>query len=263
MKNSLASLCFLLSLLFVNSLVACASQKLIDLNPSLPKGFVYLHDLSPSIIEEIRYATFHNFTGRKVKGYQDPVCILTEPTAMALNQIQIELQAQSLTLKVYDCYRPTSAVDQFVLWAKDLTDLVMKAEFYPRENKENLFKDGYIAHQSGHSRGSTVDLTLVPLPVPLQEKYGPGDTLSGCTLPANKRFMDNSLDFGTGYDCFDPLAHTHSNQISEAQKANRTLLRTLMEKHGFKGIESEWWHYTLSTEPYPDRFFNFPVKERE
>jgi D-alanyl-D-alanine dipeptidase len=147
-----------------------------------------------------------------------------------------------------------------VKWAKDLGDRRMKAEFYPRVRKQVLFKQGYIAAKSGHSRGSTLDLTLVKLPARRQERYHRGDRLRDCAAPAAARFRDNSIDMGTGYDCFDPLAHPYNARIHGTQRANRLRLREPMIAAGFKGLATEWWHFTLRNEPYPDTFFDFPME---
>ena len=243
---------------------ACASPSSAtvpyDGHQSLPDGFVYLKDVAPTIIEDMRYAESHNFTGRPVPGYVRGTCILTEKSAQALALVQKEAQAYGVSLKVYECYRPQQAVDSFVSWAKDLGDNKMKKEFYPKVDKSRLFADGYIAEKSGHSRGSTVDLTLVSLPVSPQEKYRDGDALRECTLPVAQRFGDNTLDFGTGYDCFDPLSHTANPYVGKAQRQNRLLLKSLMEKFGFSNYSEEWWHFTLKKEPFVDKYFNFPVK---
>jgi D-alanyl-D-alanine dipeptidase len=164
-----------------------------------------------------------------------------------------------MSLKIYDCYRPQRAVDHFVRWAKDIGDMRMKAEFYPDVDKKVLFKDGYIAEKSGHSRGSTVDLTIVRLPVPKQAEYTPGQPLKDCRLPEGKRFKDNGIDMGSGFDCFDPLSHTANPKAGSEQQKNRLLLKSIMEKNGFKNYENEWWHYTLKDEPFPKRYFDFPI----
>ena len=238
----------------------CARAKIQPGESGLPNDFIRINDLEPSILEDLRYATEHNFIGKRIDGYTAPKCILTKEAAVALAKVQAELSKESLSLKIYDCYRPQQAVDQFVEWAKDLKDVKMKKEFYPAVEKNNLFKEGYIAEKSGHSRGSTVDLTLAPIPVTLDERYGKGDTLMECTLPKGQRFLDNSLDFGTGYDCFDPLAHTSNPKIIGEQKANRQKLKSIMEKHGFKNYSQEWWHFTLINEPFPNTYFNFQVE---
>ncbi len=244
--------------LAILALTSCAS-KTIQIESPIPKGFVHLKDVDASIVQDMRYATDHNFIGKPIQGYSAQACILTAETAQALKQVQTELKQKSLSLKVYDCYRPQKAVDHFVAWAKDTKDTLMKKEFYPHVDKANLFKDGYIAEKSGHSRGSTMDLTIVEIPTAKQESYKHGDSLSECILPKAKRFKDNSLDFGTGYDCFDPLSHTDNPKITGVQKQNRQLLKSVMEKYGFKNYADEWWHYTLKDETFPDTYFNFPV----
>jgi D-alanyl-D-alanine dipeptidase len=225
-----------------------------------PGAFADLHDVAPTIVVEMRYRTTHNFLGRRVPGYRENTCILTRQAAEALARVQEQVTAEGLTLKVYDCYRPQRSVDAFVTWAKDLDDIRMQAEFYPRVRKNRLFKDGYIAEQSGHSRGSTVDLTLVRTPPRRQETYARGDRLRDCTNEAGVRFRDNSIDMGTGYDCFDPLSHVFNARVQDKQRANRLLLRRPMFAAGFKGLKEEWWHFTLRDEPFPETFFDFPVQ---
>jgi len=155
--------------------------------------------------------------------------------------------------------RDGEAVDDFVAWAADPSAQQMKGEFYPWVDKSQLFADGYIAEQSGHSRGSTVDLTLVALPAQPQPAYDPGQPLSACTAPAPRRFPDNTIDMGTGYDCFDPSAHTLANGIQGEQLTNRLLLKKVLESQGFENYPNEWWHYTFTPEPFPDTYFDFPV----
>ena len=225
----------------------------------MPEGFVDIKDVIPQIQLDIRYSGQHNFVGQKVDGYLASKCILTREAASALADVQKELERFSLGLKVYDCYRPQRAVDHFVRWAKDINDTKMKKEFYPTVDKRNLFKDGYIESKSSHSRGSSVDLTIIALPAVQQEKYTLGQELQECTLPSDKRFGDNSIDMGTGYDCFHELSHTANKDIGLQQRINRMLLKTLMEKYGFKNDDLEWWHYTLKNEPYPGTYFNFPI----
>ena len=174
-----------------------------------PKGaFVSLDDAVPSIRQDIRYRTAHNFIGRRIDGYREARCIVTRQTAEALARVQAGVLKQGYTLKVYDCYRPQRAVDQFVRWGKRLSDQKMKAEFYPRVRKSRVFKEGYIAEKSGHSRGSTVDLTLVKRSSRRKDgTYRPGQKLVDCAGPFSKRFRDCSVDMGTGYDCFDVRSH--------------------------------------------------------
>ncbi|MFF0626543.1 M15 family metallopeptidase [Streptomyces sp. NPDC004296] len=228
-------------------------------DPKAPKEFVALRDVDPTIIQEIRYATPHDFMGVPVTGYREPMCILTRDAARALHRAQAAFLRRGYSLKVYDCYRPQRAVDHFVSWAKDLSDQRMKAEFYPRVDKSVLFRDGYIAEKSGHSRGSTVDLTLVPLPAVPTRPYVPGEPLTSCFGPRASRFPDNSLDMGTGFDCFDTLAHTLDPRIKGKQRAHRLLLKEGLERAGFVNYADEWWHYTFSPETFPDTYFDFPI----
>jgi len=230
--------------------------------PTAPPGaFVSLDDVDPSIVIEMRYLTPHNFIGRRIPGYRENVCLLTRQAAEALEQVQTAVRAKGYTLKVYDCYRPQRSVDAFVKWGKDLSDQRMKREFYPRVDKKVVFKEGYIAEQSGHSRGSTLDLTLVKLPPRRQERYRRGDRLRDCAGAVRRRFRDNSVDMGTGYDCFDPLAHPYNGRIRGKARANRLRLREPMIAAGFKGLATEWWHFTLRDEPYPETFFDFPMEK--
>lgn len=227
---------------------------------AMPDTFVHIEEVIPDALLDIRYYGDHNFLGTKVDGYLAPKCILTRKAAEALARVQKDLAPFSMTLKIYDCYRPQQAVDHFVRWAKDINDIKTKKEFYPTVDKRNLFRDGYIASRSGHSRGSTVDLTIVSLPAPLQPAYQAGAPLKECYLPAGVRFADNSLDMGTGFDCFHETSHPENTNLSPRHRANRLLLKTLMAKYGFRNYDKEWWHFTLNNEPYPDTFFNFPVK---
>ncbi|CAM5581753.1 D-alanyl-D-alanine dipeptidase [Streptomyces finlayi] len=230
--------------------------------PKAPAAFVSLRSVDPTILQDMRYATSHTFMGERVTGYRQPVCLLTRPAAEALRTAQRKLLRQGLSLKVYDCYRPQRAVDHFVRWAKDLDDTRMKREFYPRVDKSRLFTDGYIAEKSGHSRGSTVDLTIVKLPARPTRPYVPGEKLVPCFAPQKERFRDNSLDMGTGYDCFDTLSHTDDPRVTGAQKANRQLLKKTLAAQGFTNLPEEWWHFTHKPELFPDTYFDFPVSKR-
>lgn len=224
-----------------------------------PARFVDLAAVDATILTEMRYHSAHNFVGRRIKGYREPLCILTRPAARALKNAQAALRPRGLSLKVYDCYRPRRAVADFAAWAEDRSDQRMKAEFYPRTDKGSLFDAGYLARRSGHSRGSTVDLTIVRLPAARQPAYRPGQPLTACYAPVSRRFRDNGVDMGTGYDCFDPLAHTLDPRVTGVPRANRILLRDTMAAAGFTGYSKEWWHFTLAGEPYPDTYFDFPV----
>jgi D-alanyl-D-alanine dipeptidase len=230
--------------------------------PKAPKDFVALRSVDPTIVQEMRYFTPHNFVGERIDGYRQPLCILTRPAAEALHKAQKGLLRQGYTLKVYDCYRPQRAVDHFVRWAEDLDDEAMKDEFYPNVDKTRLFADGYIAEKSGHSRGSTMDLTIVGLPAKPTRPYVPGEPLVPCFAAQAERFPDNSVDMGTGFDCFDTLSHTLDPRIQGEQRSNRLLLKSTLEALGFVNLAEEWWHYTFKPEPYPDTYFDFPVSRK-
>lgn len=227
-----------------------------------PGEFVALSDVAPTIRQDIRYFTPHNFVGEPVDGYRSPMCLVTEDTARALARAQRAFLRQGYTLKVYDCYRPQRAVDHFVRWAADPEATKMKGEFYPRVAKDRLFEDGYIAEKSGHSRGSTVDLTLAKLPAAPTRPYVPGEPLTPCYAPKDERFPDNSVDAGTGFDCFDTLSHTDDPRVTPAQRANRQLLKKGLERQGFTNLPEEWWHFTHEPETFPDTYFDFPVSRR-
>lgn len=243
---------FILSCLTIN--VVYAEQK-----NALPKGFVYLSTVDSSIVQDMRYATEHNFTGRPVPGYENATCILTSQAAEQLKKVQHSLQPLGYSLKIYDCYRPTQAVAAFYAWSQNNSETT-KGEFYPQLEKKNLYKLGYVAFEkSTHSRGSTVDLTMVKLPLQPQEIYQPHKNLRACYLPYGQRFHDNSIDMGTGYDCFSELSHPDNINVSWQEYLNRLFLRYWMEKYGFASMETEWWHFTLKNEPFPETYFNFPV----
>jgi zinc D-Ala-D-Ala dipeptidase len=228
-----------------------------------PSTFVALEDVDPTILQDMRYATKYNFVGRRIAGYREPLCIVTRETARALKRAQGRLARKGYTLKVYDCYRPQRAVDQFARWADDVGDTKMKREFYPRVDKSTLHDDGYIARRSGHSRGSTVDLTLVRLPPKQQPRWSRTRFgLVSCSAPRRRRFPDNTVSMGTAYDCFDPRAHTLDPRIKGRAHRNRLLLRDTLDAAGFDDYANEWWHFTLRGERYPDRYFDFPVARR-
>ncbi len=228
-----------------------------------PSTFVALEDVDPTILQDMRYATKYNFVGRRIAGYREPLCIVTRETARALKRAQRRLAPKGYTLKVYDCYRPQRAVDQFARWADDAGDTKMKREFYPRVDKSTLHDDGYIARRSGHSRGSTVDLTLVRLPPREQPRWSRTRFgLVPCFAPRRRRFPDNTVRMGTAYDCFDPRAHTLDPRIKGRAHRNRLLLRDTLDAAGLDDYANEWWHFTLRGERYPDRYFDFPVARR-
>ena len=206
---------------------------------NLPEGFVYLLKIVPDIELELRYFSSDNFVGATIDGYLDNKCIITGQAVRALQDVQKELKSDGYGLKVFDAYRPQQAVDHFVRWAKDIDDAKMKEQFYPNIDKSVLFKEGYISAKSGHTRGSTVDLTIIYL-----EEHRKGQ----------------ELDMGTPWDFFSTLSWPASNEVTKEQKSNRMLLQQVMLKHGFKGLKEEWWHFTLIEEPFPNTYFNFPVK---
>ena len=249
---------FILSFLLLLSFPAMAA----DAASGLPARFAYLRDVAPEIVQDIRYAGWHNFLGRPVNGYDAAECVLTIEAAAALKAVQEELTASGLGLKVYDGYRPKRAVADFVAWSKAASDQIAKTEFYPDEDKKDFFEKGYVALKSGHSRGSTVDLAIIVLPQRAGETYTPGQELVPCTAPYDVRFNDGILDMGTGFDCMDPRSAPLSAEVPLVARHNRMLLRAIMEKHGFMPYEAEWWHFTLQKEPFPDTYFDFPVTTR-
>ncbi|MDD2320624.1 MAG: M15 family metallopeptidase [Geobacteraceae bacterium] len=205
----------------------------------LPKGFVDARTVIPDLRLELRYLGTDNFVGQRVDGYRAERCILTGEAAAALKQVQDDLRPFGLALKVYDAYRPQRAVDHFDRWARALSDTRTKMAFYPDVAKKDLFRLGYIAGRSSHSRGSTVDLTIV-----VAADGQPG----------------RDLDMGTGFDLFGPASWPASTAVTAEQRAHRLLLRSLMVRHGFVPFDMEWWHFTLAHEPYPATYFDFPVE---
>jgi len=227
----------------------------------MPKDFVYLSDVDPSIEQDMRYAGADNFTGRKVPGYDAPECVLVRQAAEALKAVQADVKAKGLSLKVYDCYRPAEAVAAFVAWSKATDDPDSKAVHYPALAKAELFPQGYIAAVSGHSRGATMDLTLVPLDAdPVQPATG-GNALGACTAPAAGREADTSIDMGTGFDCFDPLSHSSAAGIVDEAGRHRALLSTAMQRRGFIGYPREWWHFAFPRDGAAIRF-DVPIRPR-
>ena len=227
---------------------------------ALPRGFVYLRDVDPTIHQDIRYAGSHNFVGRPINGYLAAECVLSEPAAKALAAVQKLLADRKLSLIVWDCYRPMRAVDDFWRWSKDPSHLEMKAEFYPRIDKARLFALGYIARRSGHSRGSTVDLGIVPADLSSTPPPNPAQPLKACTARKGERFEDGTIDFGTGYDCLDVMANT-SAKVDATARSSRQTLKAAMQGVGFRPYVREWWHFQLDNEPF-DHGFDFEVTPR-
>lgn len=217
-------------ILFVTPAYAQRSQ-----SPDDPSGFVVLAEVVPDIIQEIRYYSTYNFVGDRIDGYEMPCALMTREAAEALKKVSDDLKKQGYRLKIFDAYRPQMAVSHFVRWAEDIRDKRMKKYFYPKVDKTKLFEQGYIAAKSGHSRGSTVDLTLFDMTT------------------------EKEVDMGGTFDYFGELSHPAYKGITQTQFKNRMILRKAMIKHGFRPLEEEWWHFTLENEPYPDTYFTFPV----
>ena len=200
-------------------------------------GFVLLSDYVPQIVQEIRYFSTYNFIGDRIDGYEEPVALLTKEAARALKTVSNEMNVKGYRLKIFDAYRPETAVRHFILWGIEDADVRMKPYFYPDVEKQALFSEGYIARRSSHSRGSTVDLTLLDM------KTG------------------KEVDMGGPFDLFSPVSHPDYRGITEEQYDNRMFLREAMLRNGFLPIDCEWWHFTLRDEPYPDTYFSFPVAQ--
>jgi D-alanyl-D-alanine dipeptidase len=231
----------------------------VSVDSYAPPGWVSLSAVDPTILVDIRYHGHHNVIGRPVDGYLEPLCVLPVRTAQALQRVQRAALREGYSLKMYDCYRPSRAGEDFVRW-RDTADQAMRAEFYPKLTKPQVFSQGYLAGgRSSHSSGSAVDLTLVRLPAAPQATFVPGEPLVACTAPVGQRFGDNSVDMGTGYDCFDSRSHTLDPGITGPARSNRLLLRRLMAEGGFVNYSREWWHYDLTNPPYRGRYFDFPV----
>ena len=225
----------------------------------LPKGFVYLRDIDPTIVQDIRYAGSHNFVGRPIRGYLAAECILSERAAKALETVQRILAEKRLSLIVWDCYRPKRAVDDFLQWSQDPARAEMKTEFYPRTDKKKLFALGYLATRSAHSRGSTVDLGIVPTAFSLAPPPNPPQPLKACTSPKGERFDDGTIDFGTGYDCLDVLGNTSNAAVGGTALHNRQTLKSYMQGAGFRPYAREWWHFALINAPFNRDGFDFEV----
>ena len=202
----------------------------------LPKGFTYLSTVDSTIQKELRYITHDNFLGTPVDGYEKDTVIITYSAAVALKGVQTKLREFGLGLKVFDAYRPQRAVDHFVRWAKVLNDTLTKHKYYPNVAKKDLFKLDYIASRSGHTRGGAVDLTIIDLST------------------------GQEIDMGSGFDYFGTPSHPTYPNLTRKQRANRLLLRNLMMEAGFKPYSKEWWHFSLAKEPFPNTYFDFPIK---
>jgi D-alanyl-D-alanine dipeptidase len=224
----------------------------------LPAGFVFLRDVDPSIVQDMRYVGYDNFTGHPLPGYGAAECVLRRDVAEALAKVQADLVHENLGLKVYDCYRPTRAVHAFARWTQQGDDGATK-RFYPTLEKRTLFAYGYIAAQSAHSTGNAVDLTLIKLPTAPAPPFDPRATYGACTAPASQRAPDNALDMGTGFDCFDDRSHTASAGIAAEQKRRRGVLVAAMRARGFHNYFREWWHFSFGAR---GPAYDFPIGPR-
>lgn len=231
MKRIFSSL--ILPLMLFSALIFTSCSGL--LGPDLPKGFVYLKDECPEIKQDIKYYSGENFVGKRIDGYNEAVAITTKETALALNAVQKELAERKMSLIIYDAYRPQKAVNQFMTWAKDISDTLQKPAFYPNVKKSDLFKLNYIQEKSGHSRGSSVDVSIV-------DENG------------------KELDMGTPFDYFGSRSWPSSRLVTPKQRENRMLLQFVMVKNGFNPYKEEWWHFTLKNEPFPETYFDFDVE---
>ncbi len=236
MKKMFARMGALAALLVLGAFPAGAALADGGADPDDASGFVDLAEAVPDVILEIRYYSTYNFVGDRIDGYEEPCALLTKEAAEALLGAAAAAMEQGYRLKIYDAYRPQTAVDNFVRWAEDTDDTRMKAYFYPELDKSVLFDQGYIAAKSGHSRGSTLDLTLFDM-----------DT-------------GKEVDMGGTFDYFGELSHPdYVGELTQEQIDNRNILRDIMAANGFKPLDTEWWHFTLEDEPYPDTYFTFPV----
>jgi len=226
---------------------------------TLPPGFVHLREIDPTIEQDIRYAAYDNFVGHPLPGYEAPECILRRETAAALKRVQSELAASGLRLKVYDCYRPTRAVRAMAQWAHDGAPAGGSKRFFPQLQKSNLFALGYIAPHSQHSTGIAVDLTLVRASSSPAASFDRRAAYGSCTGPAAQRSPDDSVDMGTGYDCFDNASHTASGAVGAEQQRSRRALLEAMRKQGFANYHREWWHYSYGRAGRGPAY-DFPVR---
>ena len=228
---------------------------------SLPGGFVFLRDIDPSILQDIRYAGSNNFVGRPLNGYSAAECIVKRDVGLALKSIQQALAPQNLSLKMLDCYRPVRAVHDMVVWAQNGRETPAERSYNPAFSKKDLFRLGYIAEHSGHSAGAAVDVTLVDLKADPSSPFDPNKTYADCTADSSARAPEASVDMGTGYDCSDLKAHTAAPTITAEQRRWRNLLVAVMTKQGFVNYSKEWWHFSLPGTGRPA--YDFPIAPRQ
>ena len=227
----------------------------------LPAGFVYLRDIDPTIIQDIRYAGSNNFVGRPLRGYEAAECVVKREVAARLKSVQEELARENLSLKMFDCYRPTRAVADMVAWSRDGKETVAGKRYNPAFSKTDLFRLGYIATHSGHSTGAALDLTLVDLKADNSATFDPARDYASCTASVNLRAPDGGIDMGTGYDCLDVKSHTSARSITPVQRQWREKLVLLMARRGFVNYSKEWWHFSLPGAGV--RAYDFPIAPRK
>ena len=225
---------------------------------ALPGGFVYLRDIDPTIIQDIRYASSNNFIGRPMHGYEAPECVVKREVGLKLKAIQAELAKRKLSLKMFDCYRPTRATADMLAWSRDSKDSGRR--FNPKFDKRDLFRLGYISSYSQHSTGAALDLTLVDLTADNSAAFDSTKTYADCTAPVVLRAPEGSIDMGTGYDCTDPKGHTASGAITVEQRHWRQELVAAMRSQGFVNYWREWWHFSLPGAVWPS--YDFPIEPR-
>jgi len=226
---------------------------------ALPPGFVHLRAIDPTIAQDIRYAGSDNFVGRPLPGYQAAECILRQDVAAALKRVQADLAASGLSLKVYDCYRPTRAVRAMVAWVNDSRSEAATKRFFPKLAKSSLLRAGYIASRSRHSAGTTIDLTLMKAAAAPAAAFDPAAAYGPCTGPLAQRSPDNAIDMGTSFDCFDAGSYTASAAIGAEQRRWRKVLLTAMRKQGFANYDHEWWHFSYAGSAGAPAY-DFPIR---
>ena len=235
-----------------------AATAAVKVDPADSSGFVELSEAVPDVILEPRYYSTYNFVGDRIAGYSVPRIFMTKEAAKALKDVSDDVMKQGYRLKIYDAYRPQMAVDNFVAWAENLGDKRMKDYFYPQVDKNRLFADGYIDAKSGHSRGSTVDLTLFDMQT--GKDVNMGNVFDHFGIESNPDWCGNP-ETGKYMGKYKGNKRPKDGKINEVQFKNRMILRAAMLRHGFKPLDTEWWHFTLKNEPYPDTYFTFPIQK--
>jgi D-alanyl-D-alanine dipeptidase len=225
---------------------------------ALPGGFVYLRDVDPTILQDIRYASSNNFIGRPMHGYDAAECVVKREVGLKLKAIQAELAKRKLSLKMMDCYRPMRATSDMLAWSRD--GKPGGRRFNPKFDKRDLFRFGYISPYSQHSTGAALDLTLVDLTADNSATFDPSKTYADCTAPVAQRAPEGSIDMGTGYDCTDLKGHTASAAITPEQRRWRQELVAAMRSQGFVNYSKEWWHFSLPGAVWPA--YDFPIVPR-